>query len=132
MQRIVFFDGYCNLCSSMVQFIIKRDHRNYFKFAALQSDFAKTKLAEFKIDQDQKETFILLEGNQLFTRSTAALNVVKKLNSLWPLLYVLIIIPPVIRNFVYSYVARNRYNWFGKKESCWIPTKDLKSKFLDS
>lgn len=130
MQPIIFFDGVCNLCNGAVQFTIERDHKNIFRFASLQSEFAKTQLVPFNINVLELDSFIMLENGKIYQRSTAALRVAKKLNGLWPLLYGFIIVPCFIRDAVYNYVAKNRYKWFGKEESCWVPTPELKSKFL--
>lgn len=130
-QPIIFFDGVCNLCNSSVQFVIERDNREVFKFAALQSDFAAKTLSAFVLEVKQGDSFVLLEDGKVYEQSTAALRVAKKLNGLWPLLYIFIFVPPFIRNTVYRFVARNRYQWFGKQESCWVPTPQLKRRFLD-
>lgn len=130
-QSVIFFDGLCNLCNGAVQFVIERDQKNAFHFASLQSDFAKLELQNFDVDLSQMSSFILLENGKLYQKSTAALRVTKKLNSLWPLLYAFIIVPPFIRNGVYNYIAKNRYKWFGKKESCWVPTPELKNRFFN-
>ena len=127
---IIFFDGVCNLCNGAVQFVIERDKNNLFKFAALQSDFAKLELAKFALRVEEGSSFVLLEDGKVYEQSTAALRVARKLKGLWPLLYGFIIVPAFIRNAVYSLIARNRYKWFGKKESCWVPTPQLKDKFL--
>lgn len=130
-QNIILFDGVCNLCSVSVQFIIERDHDNIFKFASLQSNYGQEVLKKHQLPSEDFDSFILLENNQIYQRSTAALKVAKQLS--WPLkaMYVFIIIPPFIRNFVYNFIAKNRYKWFGKKNECWLPTPDLKAKFLD-
>ena len=130
MQPVIFFDGICNLCNGAVQFTIERDKKNIFQFASLQSDYAQLKLTPFNIAPENLESFILLENGKVYLRSTAALRVAKKLNGLWPLLYSFIIIPRFIRDAVYNYIAKNRYKWFGKQESCWVPTPELKSKFI--
>jgi predicted DCC family thiol-disulfide oxidoreductase YuxK len=130
MNPIIFFDGVCNLCNGAVQFTIERDTKNLFRFASLQSDFAKETLSPYGIDTDQKNSFILLENGKIYQQSTAALRVAKRLGAAWPLLYAFIILPPFIRNAVYGYIAKNRYKWFGKQESCWVPTPELKEKFL--
>jgi len=127
---VIFFDGVCNLCNGAVQFVIKRDRKSYFKFAALQSDFAQNELAKYQLKVKHGDSFVLLENGKVHEQSTAALRVAKKLNGLWPLLYVFIIVPPFIRNAVYRFVGRNRYKWFGKQESCWVPTPNLKRRFL--
>lgn len=129
-KAVIFFDGVCNLCNGAVQFVIERDRKDYFKFAALQSEFAAKTLADFDLEVSHGDSFVLLENGKVYEQSTAALRVAKKLRGLWPLLYVFIVVPPFIRNAVYKIIARNRYKWFGKQESCWVPTPELKSKFL--
>ena len=129
-QAVIFFDGYCNLCNGAVQFVIQRDPKNVFHFASLQSDCAQATLAPFDIKPQQEASFILLEGGRVYQRSTAALRVARKLSGLWPLLYGFIVIPRFIRDAVYNFIAKNRYKWFGKQESCWVPTPELQQKFL--
>ena len=129
-RAIVFFDGVCNLCSGAIQFVLLRDRKKYFKFAALQSDFAKQQLGKFNIDMVGSNSVFLLENGKLYSKSTAALRIAKHLSGLWPSLASLLIIPKFIRNGVYDVIARNRYKWFGKKESCWLPTPELQSRFL--
>ncbi|HEY6975650.1 MAG TPA: DCC1-like thiol-disulfide oxidoreductase family protein [Chitinophagaceae bacterium] len=129
---VILFDGVCNLCSGAVQFIIKHDPKHQFHFASLQSGFGQKIIKEFKISPGEAmNSFILFENEKIFTRSTGALRVAKKLNGLWPLLYAFIIIPPFLRNAVYNLIARNRYKWFGKKDACWVPTPELKALFID-
>ena len=129
---VVLFDGICNLCSTSVQFIIKHDTKKHFRFASLQSDLGQKILRQFGLPADELNSFILLEDQKIYTKSSGALRVTKKLNGLWPALYGFIIVPPFIRNAVYSWVARNRYKWFGKKETCWLPTPELRKLFLDN
>jgi predicted DCC family thiol-disulfide oxidoreductase YuxK len=125
----VFFDGVCNLCSGSVQFIIRHDKCNRFKFASLQSEYAKKELVG--ADLKNVDSIVLKKDEKIFVKSGAALRIASFLGFPINLLMVFIIIPPFIRNFVYDVIARNRYKWFGKKEVCWIPSPDLKSKFLD-
>ena len=127
---IIIFDGVCNLCNSSVSLIIKHDKKNYFRFATLQSVAGKKLLNKFNITNLPNESFVLIENNKAYIRSTAALRITKHLNKLYPLLYGFIIIPSPIRNFIYNYIARNRYKWFGKKDQCMIPSDELRSKFL--
>mgnify|MGYP006201101683 CR=1 FL=1 len=129
-KAVIFFDGVCNLCNGAVQFVIEHDRKSYFKFAALQSEFAAKTLVDFDLKVSHGDSFVLLENGRVYEQSTAALRVSKKLRGLWPLLYVFIIVPPFLRNAVYKFIARNRYKWFGKQESCWVPTPELKGKFL--
>jgi predicted DCC family thiol-disulfide oxidoreductase YuxK len=129
-QPIVLFDGVCNLCNGAVQFIIRHDKKNIFMFASLQSEVGRKILEQYNFPLDELNSFILIENNKAYTRSTGALRVAKKLNGLWPLLYGFIIIPKFIRDSIYNWVAGNRYKWFGKKDACMIPTPELKTKFL--
>jgi predicted DCC family thiol-disulfide oxidoreductase YuxK len=127
---VILFDGVCNLCSSSVQFVIKRDTKNVFRFASLQSDFSQQTLREHHLSQKDFDSFVLLKNNKVYTNSTGALMVFRELNWAWPLLYSLMIIPSFIRNAIYKFIARRRYKWFGKKEECWLPSTELKKKFI--
>ena len=132
---IILFDGVCNLCNGTVQFIIKRDTKKKFLFGSLQGKAGQEFLLKHQLPQNEFNSFILIERSEgeekIFTRSTAALRAAKHLGGFWKLFYGMIIIPPDIRNFVYNTIAKNRYKWFGKQEACWVPTPDLKSRFLD-
>jgi predicted DCC family thiol-disulfide oxidoreductase YuxK len=128
---IILFDGVCNLCNSAVQFIIRRDPQGYFKFAAQQSAAGEVLLKQFYIQTGEAGTIILIEGNQHYTQSTAALRIAKRLRGLWPLMYAAIIVPPFLRNAIYDYISRNRYRWFGRKDQCMMPTPDMKKRFLE-
>jgi predicted DCC family thiol-disulfide oxidoreductase YuxK len=128
---IVLFDGVCNLCNSTVLWIIKHDPTRQFRFASLQGDYGQQVLKQFHLPPDALNSFILLKDNQIYTKSTGALKVAKALNGLWSMLYIFIIIPAFIRNSVYDLIAKNRYRWFGKKESCAIPSPALKDLFYD-
>lgn len=127
---IILFDGVCNLCNSSVQFVINHDKKNQFRFASLQSTIGEKLLVQHHLNTNNYNSFILIDEGKAYTRSTAALKVAQKLSSPWTLLYIFIIVPPFIRNAVYDLIARNRYKWFGKKDSCMIPSPDLLSKFL--
>lgn len=126
---IVLFDGVCNLCNSSVQFIIKNDKKARFRFAPLQSTTGTKLMQSFQIPQ-KFDSFILIEDNKVYQKSTAALRVAKKLDGAWPLLYGFIIVPAFIRNAVYDFVGRNRYKWFGERNECMMPTPDLQNRFL--
>ena len=128
---VILFDGVCNLCSSSVQYIIKHDPGKIFRFASLQSTFGQNILSAYHLPVSNYNSFILVNNNDIYTRSTAALLVAKELKGFIKLLYVCIIIPKFIRDAVYNIIAKNRYNWFGKKNECWIPTPELKSLFID-
>jgi predicted DCC family thiol-disulfide oxidoreductase YuxK len=128
---LIFFDGVCNLCTGAVQFVIKRDPRHVFRFASLQSELGQQLLKQHQLPTEEFGSFILLEEGRVYTKSSAALRVAKKLNGLWPGLYAFMIVPAFVRNGVYNWIARNRYKWFGKKEECWIPTPELNDLFVD-
>lgn len=127
---IILFDGVCNLCNNAVDFIIRRDKNDSFKFGALQDKSTKTILKEYKINQNYIDSIILVRGDQIFYKSKAALEIAKKLSGIWPVFYVFNIIPSSILDPIYDWIARNRYSWFGKKETCRIPTSREKQKFL--
>src|SRR5262249_53404112 len=113
------------------QFIIKHDAKKQFRFASLQNNFGQAVMQHFGLPTNELNSFILLEHGKIYTRSTGALRLTRKLNGLWRLLYGFIIVPPFIRNAVYSFIAKNRYKWFGKKEACWVPTPDLRKRFYE-
>lgn len=129
-HKIVLFDGVCNLCNGSVVFIINHDRRDLFRFAALQSEVGMKLVDKFKIDTSKTDSIILIDGDKYFTKSTAALKISKYLSGGYPLLYGFMIVPNFIRNWVYDLIARKRYRWFGKKDSCMIPTPELQAKFL--
>ncbi|MDQ2863749.1 MAG: thiol-disulfide oxidoreductase DCC family protein [Bacteroidota bacterium] len=131
-HSIILFDGVCNLCNGAVQFVIKRDKKNQFLFASLQSVEGRKILTENNLSSDKLYSIILVEDGKIYDRSTAALRVVKKLGGFWQFFYGFIIVPEFIRNGVYNFIAKNRYRWFGRKDECMIPTPELKSKFLNN
>ncbi|MCA9433751.1 MAG: DUF393 domain-containing protein, partial [Candidatus Omnitrophica bacterium] len=121
-KPIILFDGVCNFCNSSVDFVIARDPKGIFRLGALQSEEAKPYLEKYEIDPDDLSSMALIEDGKLYRRSTAALRIARRLKQPWPLLYVFIVIPPFVRDFVYNWIAKNRYKWFGKMESCRMPT----------
>jgi predicted DCC family thiol-disulfide oxidoreductase YuxK len=128
---VVLFDGVCNLCCNTVQFIIQHDPKQQFRFAQLQSNAGKALLTKHPcVDATNMNSVILLMNNRVYTKSTAALLIAKKLKGFWPLLYTLIIIPTFIRDAVYAFIAQNRYRWFGKKATCWLPNDEISTLFL--
>lgn len=129
-EKIILFDGECNLCNSSVNFIIDRDQNNVFKFASLQSETGQSLFGKSALSKMDIDSIILVSGDRYFTKSSAVLRIAKELNIPWKLFYAFIIIPFPLRDFLYDIVARNRYKWFGKKDSCRIPTPELKNKFL--
>ncbi|MET4140099.1 DCC1-like thiol-disulfide oxidoreductase family protein [Pedobacter sp. UYP1] len=129
-QAIIFFDGVCNLCAGSVKFVIKRDPKDRFRFAALQSDITQQYLGPFGLSLSELSSIILLENGRVYQRSTAALRIARHLSGGWPLLYVFILVPAFIRDFVYNQIAKRRYSIWGREESCMVPTAELKAKFL--
>lgn len=129
-SNIILFDGVCNLCNSSVQFIIKRNKKQHFYYASLQSDVAKEILLQHLEKKITLDTIVFIEKGNIYTKSTAALRISRYLDGLWKFAYVLIIIPRPIRDAFYDFVAKKRYMWFGKRESCMIPTDDQKKLFL--
>ncbi|MEO6901622.1 MAG: DUF393 domain-containing protein [Bacteroidia bacterium] len=127
---IILFDGVCNFCNASIHFIIKHDHKNYFKFATLQSEKVKALVSNFNISLSTNNSILLIEKDKIYYKSTAALRIAKKLNNGYSLLYLFIIVPVFIRNIIYDYVAKNRYKWFGKKEVCMLPSAEIRSKFI--
>ena len=127
-HTIVFFDGVCALCNSSVRWIIKRDKKKIFRYAPLQGETAR-ELLHSKTNPIP-QTIIYLDSNKIFTKSTAALQITKKLPFAWKLLYGLAIIPAPFRDAVYDYISKNRYKWFGKYESCPLPSEVERDLFL--
>lgn len=128
---LLLFDGVCNLCNSIVQFVIRQDKRQQIRFAALQTTTGQSILQKNKLAADDLKTFMLVKGDRVYLRSTAALELFKILGGLWSLLYIFIIVPRPIRDAIYNFIANNRYRWFGKKESCMIPSPELKARFIE-
>ena len=130
LKPVLLFDGYCNLCSGSVVFILKRERGDSLRFASLQSDYAKGLLERVGIRDEAPDSIILVEGDRYYYRSTAALRTARKLRRLWPLIYALVIVPRFIRDPLYDWIAKNRYRWFGKRTTCFVPSKDVSYKFL--
>lgn len=131
-KKIILFDGVCNLCNNAVQFVIKRDKKDIFRYAALQSDIGQELVAQRQIDTSKIDSIILIEpGVAYYTKSDAALEIAQDLGGIWKLSAIFTWIPTSIRDRIYDVVAKNRYKWFGKQDACMIPTPKLKAKFLD-
>lgn len=126
----VLFDGVCNLCNGTVQFIIRNDRRGRFRFAALQSEAGCQLLQQYQLPEKALNTVVLIAGGRAFTRSTAALEIARRLDGAWPVCYAAIALPRFFRDAVYNFIARNRYRWFGKQEACMMPSPELKQRFL--
>ena len=130
-KKIILFDGVCNLCNSSVQFVIKHDKKDSFRFVSLQSDLGQKIIKHIGIDTSAIDSSILYEPeNSYYFKSEAAFRILKDLSGIYKSLLVFSILPNSLLNYLYDYVAKNRYKWFGKKESCMIPNPELQSKFL--
>lgn len=127
---ILLFDGVCNLCISVVNFTIKRDSKEKFKFAALQSESGQALLKKFNLPTNDFGSFVFIKREKYFIKSSAGLNVLKEIGGVWKLFYFFIIIPSPLRDFIYNIVARTRYRIFGKQDTCIIPTPEVKQRFL--
>lgn len=113
-----------------MNFIIKKDKKSIFKFAAIQSEIGEELIKNFALEGMGIDSIIYLEKGKCYTQSTAALRIAKLLGRGWKFLYGCIIIPAPIRNLVYQWIAKNRYQWFGKRETCMIPTEEIRNRFL--
>ena len=129
-EAIILFDGICNLCNSSVSFVLKNDDKNQFLFASLQSDAAQKLLLQFNQENDKMKSLVLIESGKVYDKSTAALRIGKKLKSPWNFLYFFIVVPKVIRDFVYNIIAKKRYIWFGKRDSCLVYSGEYKNRFI--
>jgi predicted DCC family thiol-disulfide oxidoreductase YuxK len=127
---ILLFDGICNLCNRMVRFIIKRDSNGKFKFASLQSEVGRQWLMRFDISGNELESFILIQGDKYYIKSTAALRMLRELGGIWKIVYIFIWFPRPLRDIFYDVVAKSRYKIFGKRDACMVPTPDLQARFL--
>lgn len=127
---VVLFDGVCKLCNASVNFILQRDPKGRIKFAPLQSDYGQALFKEYGKGSEMPDSIIFLEGDRLTAKSTAALRIIKYLDRLWPLCMIFLLVPRFIRDFVYDIVAKNRYRWFGKNDTCRIPDPEHEDRFF--
>lgn len=130
-DNLVLFDGVCNFCNSTISFIIRHDKKNRFVFAPLQSPTGIELRKKFGLNENDLQSVLLYENGKIYSKTTAALRIARRLNGGWPLFYGFIIVPPFIRNVVYNIIARYRYKWWGKRESCMFPTPEIRKKFVD-
>lgn len=130
-KQLILFDGVCNLCDASVQYVIKHDKNDLFRYTTLQGEVGQAIIKTYGVDTDKMDSILLYSPeNGISYKSTAALKIASKLGFPRHLMVVFLIVPAFIRNWVYDFIAQNRYKWYGKKEECMIPTKELKSKFL--
>ena len=129
-QPIILFDGVCNFCNNAVNFTLKRNKRANIKFAPMQSAAGQKLLLQYDLPAADMKSFIFIENGIVYKQSTGALKVCRHLKGLWPLCYGFIIVPKFIRDGIYNWIAKNRYKWFGIRQSCMIPTPEVKARFL--
>lgn len=129
-QPLLLFDGICNLCNTSINYIIKRDKRQLFKFASLQSDAAKQVLLQFNEKKYSIDSIILIYNNSIYYKSSAILKLLSIMGGIYSVSAIGYIIPKKLRDKLYDYIAKNRYKWFGKRESCMLPTTDLEQRFI--
>jgi predicted DCC family thiol-disulfide oxidoreductase YuxK len=130
-KSIILFDGVCNLCNASVNFVIKHDKKAQFLFASFQSDAAKEIMLHFNLENLNEDTVILVKDRKVYNKSTAALKIARRLDGGFKAFYAFFIVPKFLRDWVYVYIAKNRYQWFGKRESCMTPSLELKNRFLE-
>lgn len=133
-ERILFFDGYCGLCNGFVDFVMARDPRAVFRFAPLQGETANARVPDDAVpygDPGAPRSIIYWEDGRIHRRSDAVLFALPRLGGVWKLVRLLRVIPRPLRDFVYDFIARNRYRWFGKRETCRLPGPGERERFLD-
>ena len=129
--QLVIFDGECNLCNRWVQFVIKKDKKKAFKFCSLQSYLGKQLQDNFIRSNVPVDSVIYVKGNKVYIRSSAALRILKDIKLPYSLLFIFISVPAFLRNWIYDWVAKNRYVLFGKKQQCMIPSEDTQDRFIN-
>jgi predicted DCC family thiol-disulfide oxidoreductase YuxK len=129
-KTILLFDGYCNLCHSSVQFVMKHEKSNELYFTSLQSPAGIELLKHYNINPLKIDSLVLIENETAYIKSSAALRLSKYLKGFYSLGYIFLLVPPFIRNWVYDFISKNRYKWYGKQDSCIIPDENLAKRFL--
>ncbi|MFK7934333.1 MAG: thiol-disulfide oxidoreductase DCC family protein [Saprospiraceae bacterium] len=127
---ILLYDGVCTFCNAAAQFILQRDPEGVIHYASLQSELGQNLLDHFQLSKDL-DTVILIENNQTYDKTDVTIRIGQHLGGVYKIANLLRLFPKSMRNRVYDWIARNRYNWFGKKETCPIPTADVRARFLD-
>lgn len=131
MERIILFDGLCNLCNRSVQFIIKHDKLDIFKFTSLQSESGRLLLGKYNIKSKGIDSIVFIRDNRYYLKSTAVLYILKDLRGGWKFLFGFVVIPTILRDLFYDLIAKMRYKLFGKRDSCMMPDEKVKGRFLD-
>jgi len=128
---VVLFDGVCKLCNGSVNFILKKDNKGRLNFAPLQSDYGRFVLEKHGRHTDALDSMMLLEGERLTAKSTAVIRISKYLGGAWPLCMIALVIPRFVRDFIYDIIAKNRYRWFGKYDTCRLPDPEFENRFYE-
>jgi predicted DCC family thiol-disulfide oxidoreductase YuxK len=131
LSSVILFDGVCNLCNAFVTFVIPRDPAGRFKFGALQSPAAQRLLGSIDSRGSWPDSVVLVENGRVWTRSAAALRIARRLRFPWPLAYGFVVVPRPLRDWIYTVVARRRYQWFGKRAVCIVPTPAMAARFIE-
>lgn len=129
-KKIIFFDGVCSFCNFWVKFAFKRNKKRNLYYAALQDEKSKEILARYNIDTSKLISVVFIDKGKAYTKSSAALQICKYLNPFWNFAFILILIPKFLRDPIYDLIGKNRYKWFGKKDACMIPSKEMRAQFL--
>ena len=129
-KHLLLFDGVCNLCNGAVTFIIDRDRKQRIVFASLQSELGQKILKQHQLSEEDFKSMVLVREGKISLRSSAVLEITKKLSGAWPLLYAFIIVPKFLRDWIYGIISANRYKWFGRKDQCRIPSPDIENRFV--
>jgi predicted DCC family thiol-disulfide oxidoreductase YuxK len=129
-QHIIIFDGVCNFCNKSVNFIIKRDKKNIFLFTPMQSKIAQDLILKYQIKNFDYDTILLIKNDKYYSKTDAVLEILHDLSGLWIVFRVFKVLPKSMRDYGYDLIAKNRYRLFGKADSCMVPTRELKNKFL--
>ncbi len=129
-QHLVIYDGVCNLCSKSVQFILTRNGKRNIIFTAAQGAYAHHVLAQYGMQPAVLNSVVYINNGKVYKQSAAVLHICKQLSGLWPLMYAFIIVPPIIRNAVYNYIAKHRYKWYGSTQVCWLPKPEWQQRFV--
>ncbi|HEC42041.1 MAG TPA: DUF393 domain-containing protein [Bacteroides sp.] len=126
----IIFDGYCNFCSGSVLFIIKKDRKEYFRFSPSQTPGGKKILHDHRIGELANHSIVLILGDTVYSKSDAALRIARRLSGFWPVFYSLILVPRRFRDYFYDLIARNRYRFYGMRDDCFLPSEQIRERFL--
>ena len=130
-KSVILFDGYCNLCNSQVNSILRFDSKKFFYFSNLDSSFSKKVIKENKVESLEGNTIILYHNNKIIIKSNAAIKIAYLLGGFFKIFIIFKILPNFIRDGIYDVISRNRYRWFGKSDSCYIPKKEILDRFIN-